>query len=181
MKKLAFAILMCVAAMSAKAQVLTSKTVNNVYETVINQNDGDFAFNAERTGSDITTMYVYKKDANRKGIVTLKPHMKYEYSYAADGTLASRVSYRWNDAQNQWACTSRHDYDLVFGKYLAQYSRFNHKTNSFDEPVDKMVYSLMPDDSVNYVSSYHRDQPNADFQLVSEAAVKGLPQLFAVK
>ena len=181
MKKLAFAILMCVAAMSAKAQVLTSKTVNNIYETVINQNDGDFAFNAERTGSDITTMYVYKKDANRKGIVTLKPHMKYEYSYAADGTLASRVSYRWNDAQNQWACTSRHDYDLVFGKYLAQYSRFNHKTNSFDEPVDKMVYSLMPDDSVNYVSSYHRDQPNADFQLVSEAAVKGLPQLFAVK
>ena len=80
MKKLAFAILMCVAAMSAKAQVLTSKTVNNVYETVINQNDGDFAFNAERTGSDITTMYVYKKDANHKGIVTLKPHMKYEYS-----------------------------------------------------------------------------------------------------
>lgn len=181
MKKLAFAILMCVTAMSAKAQVLTSKTVNNVYETVINQTDGDFAFNAERTGNDITSMVVYKKNASSKGIVTLKPHVKYEYTYATDGTLTSRVSYRWNDAQNQWSCTSRHDYNLVFGKYLAQYSRFNHATNSFDEPVDKMVYTLMPDDSVNYVSSYHRDRPTADFKLISEAAVAGLPQLFAIK
>jgi len=181
MKKLAFAIVMCVAAMSAKAQVLTSKTVNNVYETVINQTNSDYAFNAERTGNDITSMVVYKKAASHKGIETLKPHRKYEYTYAADGTLASRVTYCWNETQDEWSCTSRHDYNLVFGKYLAEYSRFNHATNSFDQPVDKMVYSLMPDDSVNYVSNYHRDRPTSEFKLVSEAAVAGLPQLFAIK
>ena len=40
MKKLFFAILMCVAAMSAKAQVLTSETVNHIYsEAVSDQRD----------------------------------------------------------------------------------------------------------------------------------------------
>ena len=42
MKKLVFATLMCVAAMSTKAQVLTSETVNNVYETASNQPDSRF-------------------------------------------------------------------------------------------------------------------------------------------
>ena len=159
MKKLAFAILMCVAAMSAKAQVLTSKTVNNVYETVSNQTEGNFVFNAERNGNDITTMYVYQK-AGSKGNVSLTPHMKYEYQYTTDGTLASRVSYRWID--DEWKCMGRHDYNLVFGKYIAEYSRYNNTLGTFDQPIDKMVYSLMPDDSVNYVSNV------------------GLPQLFAL-
>ena len=177
MKKLAFAILMCVAAMSAKAQVLTSKTVNNVYETVSNQTEGNFVYNAERNGNDITTMYVYQK-AGSKSNVSLTPHMKYEYQYTTDGTLASRVSYRWID--DEWKCMGRHDYNLVFGKYIAEYSRYNNTLGTFDQPIDKMVYSLMPDDSVNYVSNYHRDRPTSDFRLVSEAAIVGLPQLFAL-
>ena len=177
MKKLAFAILMCVAAMSAKAQVLTSKTVNNVYETVSNQTEGNFVYNAERNGNDITTMYVYQK-AGSKSNVSLTPHMKYEYQYTTDGTLASRVSYRWID--DEWKCMGRHDYNLVFGKYIAEYSRYNNTLGTFDQPIDKMVYSLMPDDSVNFVSNYHRDLPTSDFRLVSEAAIVGLPQLFAL-
>ena len=51
MKKLVFATLMCVAAMSAKAQVLTSETVNHIYsEAVSDQTNSDFCFNAERNG-----------------------------------------------------------------------------------------------------------------------------------
>ena len=56
MKKLVFATLMCVAAMSAKAQVITSKTVNNVYEEVINQKDGSFVYNAEQDGNGNITV-----------------------------------------------------------------------------------------------------------------------------
>ena len=81
MKKFVFATLMCVAAMSAKAQVLTSETVNNVYEAVSNKADGDYCYNAERKGKDITTMFVYQKATNSKGDITLKPHLKYEYDY----------------------------------------------------------------------------------------------------
>ena len=148
MKKLAFVILTCVAAMSAKAQVLTSKTMNNVYEAVTNQTNSDYAFNAEWNGDDITTMFVYKKECGYKGVVTLKPHRKYVYSYAADGTLTSRIAYHWVDGEDGWICAARHDYALVGDKYYAEYSRYNHSTNNFSLPVEQMVYQLIGDTPV---------------------------------
>ncbi|MBR5655968.1 MAG: DUF3836 domain-containing protein [Prevotella sp.] len=181
MKKLVFATLMCVAAMSAKAQVLTSETVNNVYETVSNKTDGKFAFNVERTGRDIHTMYVFKKAADSKGAANLTPYLKYEYSYATDGMLNSRVAYLWMDGQDSWMCTGRYDYYLDFDKYFAEYSRYNHTTENFDLPVDKMVYTLLPDNSINYVSNYHRDKPTSRFQLVSEMTVSTPAVLLAEK
>jgi hypothetical protein len=181
MKNVVFAIMMCVVAMSTKAQVITSKIVNNVYETVCNQTDGDFAFNAEMTGNDITTMFVYKIVRGNKGMETLKPFLKYDYSYTADGTLTSRVASRWMDGQNEWTYVLRYDYTLDNDKYLVEYSRYNHAANRFEQPVDKMVYSLVLDDCVNYVSCYHRDSPTSLFQLVSEMPVTGQPALLAEK
>ena len=180
MKKVFISILMCVAAMSVKAQVLTSETVNNVYEDVTNKTDGDFAYNAEWAGKEITTMYIYKKN-NRKGNMTLTPHVKYEYSYTADGIMSSKVIYRWIEGQNKWICTARYDYLLDNGTYSTEYSRYNHANNCFDQPVDKMIYTLMSDDSVSYVSHYHRNQPMARFELVSETIVTDMPMLFVVK
>jgi len=111
MKKLVFSILMCVAAMSAKAQVTTSQTVNNVYEELISQSKSDFAFNAEFTGKNLTTMYVYQKADD-----TLKPYMKYEYTYAADGTLTTKVTYYWNDSQKEWSEMNVIDTPILFAK-----------------------------------------------------------------
>ena len=180
MKKLFFAALMCVAAMSAKAQVITSETVNHIYsEAVSDQTNSDFCFNAERNGNDITAMYVYEKTFDRKGNMTLTPHLKHVYDYAADGTLNSRVTYRWNDAQEEWECTSRYEYILTDEIYYAKYSRYNHQTNSFDEPTEKMVYTMFPDYSINHVISYHRDSPSVPFQLTSETSVSEQPWLFA--
>ena len=181
MKKLVFATLMCLAAMSAKAQVLTSKTVSNVYEQVSSQTESDYAFNAERTAGDITTMYVYQKTLNRKGEVSQHPHLKYAYEYAADGTLASRVTYRWSNSLRDWLCASRYDYTLEHDSYRAEYSRYNHQTDSFDQPVERMVYTLFNGDMVNCVSCYHRERPTSPFQLDCQVAVSGLPQLFAGK
>lgn len=173
---------MCVAATSAKAQVLTSETVNHIYsEAVSKKANSDFCFDAEKTGNDITAMYVYQKTRDRKDNVTLTPHLKYAYDYAADGTLNSRVTYRWNDGQDEWECTSRYDYILTDEVYYAEYSRYNRQTNSFDQPIDKMVYTMHPDDSINHVASYHRTSPLAPFQLISETAVNEQPWLFAKK
>lgn len=172
---------MCVAAMSAKAQVLTSKTVNNVYETVSHQANGNYIFNAEWTGKDIKTMYVFEKSSDSRGLVGLTPHLKYEYTYAADGALARRVVYHWNGSQDNWACTARYDYTLANGKYCVEYSRYNNTAQNFDLPVEKMVYSLMPDDSADYVCSYHRDRPTSPYQLVSETFIPNGSLLFAEK
>jgi len=172
MKKLLIAIIIAIAsALNTDAQVLTSKTINNVYDKMAYEPNSEFVFNAQHTGDDITTMYVYKKHFDRKGTMTLKSHLKYEYSYAADGTLASRISYRWMDSQNEWVCAGRHDYTLDNGIYYAEYSRYNHVAKRFDEPVDKMVYLLMPFDTINCVSYYHRNKPSAHYHLVSEAFI----------
>jgi len=181
MKKLVFAIMMCAAAMSTNAQVLTSKTVNDVYEAVTNQADCDFVYNAERSGNDITTMYVYKKTNGRKGAMTLKPHLKYDYSYAADGMLTSRVTSRWSDSLGDWTCAARHDYSFDNGCYCVEYSHYNHTANRFDQPVDKMVYLTTSGDDFDYVSCYHRKNPSSDYKLVSETYVTDVPQLLAVQ
>ena len=180
MKQLVFATLMCMAAMSAKAQVLTSETVNHIYsEAVSNKTNSEFCFDADRNGNDITAMYVYQKAHDRKGNVMLTPHLKYAYDYASDGKLNSRVTYRWNECQNDWECSSRYDYTLTDEVYYAEYSRYNHQTNSFEQPTDMMVYTLYSDDSINHVASYHRDRPSVPFQLISETAVNEQPWLFA--
>ena len=181
MKKIIIAIIIAIAsAMSSNAQVLTSETIKNVYETVSHQQKSDFVFNAEWTANDITTVYIYKKVTDRNGILMLKPHLKYEYAYAADGTLTSRVAYRQSDSQD-WMCTGRHDYTLDNGLYFAEYSRYNRSTNSFDEPVEKMVYMLAPNDGVDYVGCYHRELPTAPYQIVSETAIAHQSLLLAEK
>ena len=133
MKKFAIAIMMCVAAMSAKAQVLTSETVKNSYETVINLPESDFAYNADYTGDDITTMYVYQKSVDGKDF-KLTPYRKYEYTYAPDGTLTSKVSSQWDDMNMRWAIASRHDYTLNPDTYSIEYSHYNKKADSFELP-----------------------------------------------
>ena len=181
MKNLFFATLMCVAAMSAKAQVLTSETIKNVYEEVANQPKSDFVFNADFSGNYITAMYIYKKNGGGREMLTLTPSLKYEYTYDVDGKLAKKVTYRWDDCQNCWACASRYDYILDNDCYSVAYSRYNRTTNNFDAPVEKMVYSSKPYENVNYVSHYQREKVSSQFQLIDEMQVIGLPLLYAQK
>ena len=91
------------------------------------------------------------------------------------------MTYRWNAGERNWECASRHDYTLASNSYFAEYSRYNHQKQCFDQPVDKIVYSLIPFDNVNNVTSYHREDSSSQFQLVSEMQVIDLPLLFAEK
>lgn len=170
MRTLVFATLMCVAAMSAKAHVITSETINDVYENVSSKQNSDYFYNAEKTGNDITTVFVYKNNSFN-GLETLSHHLKYEYTYAADGTLTSKVTYRWADSQSNWICADRYEYTIANGKYYAEYSRYNLATNSFDQPTEKMVYTLTSADSINNVSSYHRNSPFSTYKLDSETTI----------
>jgi hypothetical protein len=179
MKQLVIAILMCIAAISAKAQVLTSETVKNGYEKVVNMPESDFVFNADYTGDDITTMYVYQKNVDTKDMVQLTPHRKYEYTYAADGTLTSKVTSQWDDMNNRWTIASRHDYILNHDTYSIEYSHYNKNANSFEQPVDKMVYTLQPYSDVHNISHYQRQDSSTPYQLISEIQVTEMPLLFA--
>ena len=177
MKQLVIAIIMFLAALSAKAQVITSETIKNVHNEMMLTVENDYVYNVEYTGSNITTKYVYEKEFADKDIFLLKPYLKYDYTYAADGTLASKVTYNWNDCLNNWTCAARHDYTVDSAKYSVEYSRYNPITECFDQPTDKMVYSLMPNDGVSNVSSYHRVDSSSQFQLISEILITDQPLL----
>ena len=171
MKKLVFATLMCVAAMSAKAQVITSKTVNNVYEEVINQTDSRFVFNAERDDNgNITALNVYSEETPRKGVVSLNPECRYLYAYHADGTLSSRIKYVWR--YGEWQSAERYDYTLTGDSYHVEYSRWNADKAGFDQPLGMMTYQLLPDESVASVACYYRHLNNAPMELEWQASVE---------
>jgi hypothetical protein len=182
MKKLFFAIMMCIASVTANAQVLTAETVNDVYEKSVRETKGDFAYNAEWTENKITTMYIYKKRYSDNGELILRPHLKYDYSYAADGTLTSRVASRWTGCQDNWDCIARYDYNLSDDKYTIEYSRYNPVSGKFEQPFEMMVNILTPTNDINYISYYQRNIPTDTFDLDNELYVNiDTPVLYVKK
>ena len=179
MKQLVIAIIMFLAALSAKAQVITSETIKNVHNEMMLTVENDYVYNVEYTGSNITTKYVYEKEFADKDIFLLKPYLKYDYTYASDGILTNKVCSRWDNIRNDWKRVACYDYAVAEGQYTIEYSRYNPKTNGFDEPIDRTVYSLIPFNGINNVSCYHRDSSSSQFQLVSEIQVENSPILYA--
>ena len=171
MKKFMISSMMCLMALTSNAQVMTSATVDKVYNTVSQATDAAFVYNADRDADgNIATMVVYQEKTLRKGDFTLKPIYRYQYTYAADGMLTSRTKYVWH--KNQWQCAGRHNYSLDGGCYTATYSRWNKKKAQFDEPVGQITYTLLPDESIASVACYSRERGHADLQLEWQAPVE---------
>ena len=165
MKKLAVLSLMCLLTMVTSAQVLTSKTVNDVYEQMTLNDEKGFAYNAEHNEAGvITTMYVYRRKGDQ-----LKPHCQYQYDYDDKGLLQRRTILRWK--QGAWRSTARLDYQLQAGSYTVELSRWNKRTRQFDAPMERMTYALTEDRQVDYISSYHRDHAHDAFRLTERLEV----------
>ncbi len=155
MKQLVLFSVMCLSTLFAKAQVMTSETINNVYASISAEDKGKYAYNGEYDDNGrLTSMTVYKKEVCRNGLVNLKPSCHYEYAYTSDGMLASRVKYVWG--QNAWQCLGRHDYRLTAGIYTATYSRWSNRQADFTA-AEKMEYTLLSDSTTAYISYYKRE------------------------
>ena len=167
MKKLMICSMMCLMAIAAEAQVLTSQTVRQCYEKAAaqaNASDDDnylFIFNADFDGDAVKTQYVYKQKRCGKG--TTVPVMRYNYQYGADGLLLSRITYRWHEGE--WICMGRHDYLLQDDCYVMEYSRWNVFRERYDNPCEKTVFALLPDQTVCDIYSYQRSGNSAPYQL----------------
>ena len=63
MKTLVLSAMMCLAAMTSTAQVITADIVNISYQSVATSNEGQYAYNVNCDDNDyITTMYVFNKE-----------------------------------------------------------------------------------------------------------------------
>ena len=174
MKTLALSAMMCLAAMTSTAQVITSDIVNNAYLSVATASDGKFAYNVECDENDyITTMNVFNKTVLQNGDIELKPSCRYEYDYASDGMLLSRTKYVW---QNEgWQCVGQLHYILAGDLYTLEYNRWNQKTASFDAANEMMTYTLLPDSSTSNVCFYQRSLNGDSYKLSWQVSVTGQP------
>lgn len=164
MKKLFIAAMMCLMGVIAQAQVITSETINAHYLSAIKGSQRSFAYNAENDDDgNITTKYVYKKRVQNNGDLLLEPVCSYHYEYAPDGVLTSRTMYLWTI--DGWECVRKLDFTLIADLYTVECSRWNEETGTFDEPVEKISYTLHPDSSVHEVCRYLREQKGSPFQL----------------
>ena len=171
MKKFMISSMMCLMALTSNAQVMTSATVDKVYNTVSLATDAEFVYNADRDADgNIAEMVVYQEKPLHKSSFTLTPVCRYQYTYAADGMLTSRTKYVWR--KNQWQCAGRHDYSLGAGLYTVSYSRWNKKKVDFDEPVGVITYTLLPDESVASVACYSRHTNKTNLHMDWQAPVE---------
>jgi len=176
MKKLMICSMMCLMAIAAEAQVLTSQTIRQCYEKAAAQenvsDDGNYLFiyNADFDGDAVKTKYVYRQKRSGKG--KLMPAVRHDYQYDDDGLLLSRVAYRWYEGE--WLCMGRHDYLLQDDSYMMEYSRWNVFRGRYDNPCEKIVLSLLPNQTVSDIYSYQRSKHSAPYQLTGHYAA--IPQ-----
>ena len=164
MKKLMICSMMCLTVLASKAQVLTSVTVNKVYENAVKESGDGFAYETERNGNDnITTMYVYQKKTRGKGAVDLKPVCRYQYVYAANGLLSSCTKSVWR--KGGWQLFGRHAYMLTDNTYIVEFSRWNKKKTDYDLPLGRMTYTLLPNESTESIACYSRQGKNGSLEL----------------
>ena len=163
--------MMFLTALASEAQVMTSTTVTNLYEKVTTSDGNGFVYNAEYNDrGDIIAMDVYQKRVQYKDVVRLVPSRRYQYAYAEDGLLISRMLYGWH--HGKWQLRGRHDYQLADGLYTVKYSRWNRKKANYDQPLGMMTYNLLPDESVLHVACYRRQREDAPMKLEWQTVVE---------
>lgn len=165
---------MCLMAMASEAQVITSATVNKVYEEVSADASNGFVYNAEYDDNGcIIAQDVYRNVPCGKSDLNLIPTLRYHYAYHADGTLASRTKYEWRGGK--WQCYGKLDYKLSDGRYTVEYSRWNRKKSDFDLPCGQMIYTLLANDEVTSVACYYRHHKNSPLELAWTTTVEHQP------
>ena len=165
---------MCLMAMASEAQVITSATVNKVYEEVSADTSNGFVYNAEYDDNGcIIAQDVYRNVPCGKSDLNLIPTLRYHYAYHADGTLASRTKYEWRGGK--WQCYGKLDYTLSDGRYTVEYSRWNRKKSDFDLPCGQMTYTLLANDEVTSVACYYRHHKNSPLELAWTTTVEHQP------
>ncbi len=174
MKKLFVCSMMCLMALASEAQVITSATINKVYEEVSADNSNEFVYNAEYDDNGcIIAQDVYRNVPRGKGDLNLIPTLRYHYAYHADGTLASRTKFEWRGGK--WQCYGKLDYTLSDGRYTVEYSRWNRKKSDFDLPCGQMTYTLLANDEVTSVACYYRHHKNSPLELAWTTTVEHQP------
>ena len=170
MKKLVFAAAMCLLTTATQAQTITNESVMKTYQDAVLAENSEYAYNADFENGMLTTQYIYRKSQSHRGknaCMMLTPHVKHCYSYDAEGRLATRTTYFWNNTADDWQTMYRLDYSYQPGVNIVECSKWNAISSRFSLPTERMVYEVKAGTDNGFVSSYHRKNDHSDFKLTN--------------
>ena len=174
MKKSLIVAAMMLLTAAAQAQTITASDVMATYQNAVNNTDGKYCYNADVEQGVVRTQYVYlkvKEGRGRHAIQTLRPHLKYQYDYDNEGRLLTRTTQLWNRDLADWQPTCQLSYTYLPGQNIVECSYWDSLSQSFLHPQSKVVYEVLPNASIGFVSNYHRVKGQADYVLSEVMAV----------
>ena len=174
MKKSLIVAAMMLLTAAAQAQTITASDVMATYQNAVNNTDGKYCYNADVEQGVVRTQYVYlkvKEGRGRHAIQTLRPHLKYQYDYDNEGRLLTRTTQLWNGDLADWQPTCQLSYTYLPGQNIVECSYWDSLGQSFEHPQSKVVYEVLPNASIGFVSNYHRVKGQADYVLSEMMAV----------
>lgn len=136
-------------------------TATTIFSTFLglSGNNNDFAYNVEMDDQVVTSQMVYKKSESGK---LLSHHLKYNYTYDAQGCLTRKEVMKWNGTSNQW--DHSHCLYYVYGQsgFSIEYVRWDSQKAGYTETISKRVYDYSMEGTVA-VALYQWDKADNDW------------------
>ena len=146
--------------------IITAATVLTMYFNAINSNDVNYMYNGDIEDGKVNKIEVYE----RNDIQQMEQKMEYCYEYDEQGRLTNKEMLTWDEANKQWAKSSRLTYKYYKNGYNVEVSYWNADKQQYDLPTEVTLYrSQAP--SLTTVKTYKMNEKQDNMYLSSSMVV----------
>ena len=142
--------------------IITAATVLTMYFNAVNSNDANFMYNGDIEDGRVNKIEVYERNDNQQ----MEQKMEYCYEYDDQGRLTNKEMLTWDEANKQWAKSSRLTYKYYKNGYNVEVSYWNADKQQYDLPTEVTLYrSQAP--SLTTVKTYKMNEKQDNMYLTS--------------
>ena len=152
--------------------------MTSVLNTVSGNNLPEFAYNTTTNGEQVESQTVYTVENGKY----LHPHLKYNYTYNADGSVSKKEVLKWSEImqvfEKQYCLNFTHDLQ----ENSIEYAVWDAKTDSYSDIKSKAVYQTRDSGQILNYQSYEWNKKENNWNLATEHTIlNGNDGLFANK
>ena len=142
--------------------IITAATVLTMYFNAINSNDVNYMYNGDIEDGKVNKIEVYE----RNDIQQMEQKMEYCYEYDEQGRLTNKEMLSWDEANKQWAKSSRLTYKYYKNGYNVEVSHWNAEKQQYELPQEVTLYRSMAP-SLTTVKTYKMNEKQDNMYLTS--------------
>lgn len=130
--------------------------LTSVVNAMSNNNLKEFAYNSEMNAERVESQTVFKVENDKY----LHNHLKYNYTYDADGRISQKEVLKWNGKAQ--AFEKNHCLTMTYadGEVTVEYALWNATDNAYTRVKSKAVYQTNGEE-VNYQSYNWNEKENS--------------------